>query len=104
MAIKRVIGGEMAKKIRTLTLTEEQIQELKQYRDHDPKIQMRERCAALLKIASGQTAHWVARNGLLKARDPDTVYAWLDIYESQGVPGLLKRTQGQNRRRHLRQS
>jgi hypothetical protein len=94
----------MAKKIRTLTLTEEQSQELKQYRDHDSKIQMRERCAALLKIASGQTAHWVARNGLLKVRDPDTVYAWLDIYESQGVQGLLKRTQGQNRRRHLRQS
>jgi hypothetical protein len=47
----------MAKKIRTLTLTEEQSQELKQHRDHDPKIQMRERCAALLKIASGQTAH-----------------------------------------------
>lgn len=91
----------MAKKIRTLTLTEEQSQELKQYRDHDPKIQMRERCAALLKIASGQTAHWVARNGLLKARDPDTIYAWLDIFESQGIEGLIKRTQGQNRRRHL---
>jgi hypothetical protein len=91
----------MAKKIRTLTLTEEQSQELKQYRDHDAKIQMRERCAALLKIASGQTAHWVARNGLLKARDPDTIYAWLDIYESQGIAGLIQRSQGQNHRRHL---
>jgi hypothetical protein len=91
----------MAKKIRTLTLTEEQSQELKQHRDHDPKIQMRERCAALLKIASGQTAHWVARNGLLKARDPDTIYAWLDIYESQGIEGLIQRSQGQNHRRHL---
>ena len=94
----------MAKKIRTLTLTEEQRQELKQYRDHDSRMYIRERCAALLKIASGKTAHWVALNGLLKARDPDTLYAWLDIYENQGIEGLLKRTQGQNRRRHLRQS
>jgi hypothetical protein len=39
----------MAKKIRTLTLTEKQSQELWQYRDHDPKVHVRERCAALLK-------------------------------------------------------
>lgn len=91
----------MAKIIRTLTLTEAQIQELKRYRDHDPRIYMRERCAAMLKIADGKSPHWVARNGLLKPRDPDTVYAWLNIYESQGVAGLIKRTQGQNRRRRL---
>ena len=94
----------MAKEIRTLTLTEKQSQELRQYRDHDPKMYVRERCAALLKIASGKTAHWVARNGLLKPRDPDTLYTWLDIFESQGIEGLIKRTQGQNHRRHLRQS
>ena len=91
----------MAKIVRTLTLTETQIQELKLYRDHDPHIYMRERCAAMLKIADGKSPHWVARNGLLKPRDPDTVYAWLNIYESQGVEGLIKRTQGQNRRRRL---
>jgi hypothetical protein len=91
----------MAKIVRTLTLTETQIQELKRYRDHDPHIYMRERCAAMLKIADGKSPHWVARNGLLKPRDPDTVYAWLNIYESQGVEGLIKRTQGQNRRRRL---
>jgi hypothetical protein len=94
----------MAKKIRTLTLTEAQSQALQERRDHDAKIYVRERCAALLKIASGKTAHWVARNGLLKPRDPDTIYTWLDIFERQGVEGLIKRTQGQNRRRHLRQS
>ena len=91
----------MAKIVRTLTLTETQIQELKRYRDNDPHIYMRERCAAMLKIADGKSPHWVARNGLLKPRDPDTVYAWLNIYESQGVEGLIKRTQGQNRRRRL---
>jgi hypothetical protein len=94
----------MAKIIRTLTLTEAQSQELTQHRDHDPRAYIRERCAALLKIASGKTAHWVARNGLLKPRDPDTIYAWLNIYERQGLEGLIQRTQGQNRRRHLRQS
>lgn len=91
----------MAKTIRTLTLTEAQKAELKEHRDHDKKMYMRERSAALLKIAEGKTAHWVARNGLLKPRDPDTIYAWLDVYESQGIDGLAKRTQGQNRRRHL---
>lgn len=91
----------MAKTIRTLTLTEAQSQELKSYRDHDPRIYMRERCAALLKIAEGKSPHWVARNGLLKPRDPDTIYTWLDIFERQGIEGLIKRTQGQNRRRHL---
>lgn len=94
----------MAKIIRTLTLTEAQRAELIYHRDHDKKIYMRERCAAMLKIAEGKTAHWVARNGLLKGRDPDTIYAWLNIYESQGIAGLLKRTQGQNRRGRLRQS
>jgi hypothetical protein len=91
----------MAKTIRTLTLNEDQIQELKKYRDHDPRMHIRERCAAMLKIAEGKAPHWVARNGLLKPRDPDTLYAWLDIYEQQGVEGLIKRTQGQNRKRRL---
>jgi hypothetical protein len=91
----------MAKTIRTLTLNEGQKKELKQYRDHDLRMHIRERCAAMLKIAEGRTPHWVARNGLLKPRDPDTVYAWLDIYERQGVAGLIKRTQGQNRKRRL---
>lgn len=94
----------MTKKNRTLTLTENQSQELKNCRDHDLRAYMRERSAALLKIAEGKSPYWVALNGLLKARDPDTVYAWLNIYESQGLEGLIKRTQGQNRRRHLRQN
>lgn len=91
----------MAKIIRTITLDEAQRQELKQCRDHDPRIYMRERCAAMLKIADGKSPYWVARLGLLKPRDPDTVYAWLRIYEAKGLEGLRQRTQGQNRRRHL---
>lgn len=89
-------------KIRTLTLTESQKQELEECRDHDPSPNMRERSAAILKIAAGHAPYWVAGNGLLRKRDPDTVYAWLEIYERAGLQGLRQRTQGQNRRRHLR--
>ena len=74
---------------RTLDLTDPQRQELLHYRDHDPRPYVRERCAALLKIADGQSAHAVARHGLLQPRDPDTIYSWLDMYERLGVQGLL---------------
>lgn len=94
----------MAKTNRTLTLTQTQRQELQKCLNNDPHPYMRERCAALLKIADGHTPHWVARHGLLKERDPDTVYTWLNIYQAQGIQGLYQRTQGQNRRRRLRQS
>jgi len=83
---------------RTLTLTDEQRQRLSQYRDRDPRPQVRERCAALLKVADGQSPHQVAGQGLLKPRDPDTVYAWLAIYETEGLDGLLSRLHGGNRR------
>ncbi len=58
---------------RTLILTASQRQDLQQYRDHDPRPYVRERCAALLKIADGQSPHAVAGHELLKPRDPDTV-------------------------------
>jgi len=53
---------------------------------------------ALLKIAGGVTAHAVARQGLLKPRDPDTLYGWLRIYEAEGVSGLLAHQHGGQRR------
>ena len=74
---------------RTLPLTESQHQELVHHRDHDPRPYVRERCAALVKIAEGQSPHAVARHGLLKPRDPDTVYSWLDMYERLGLRGLV---------------
>jgi hypothetical protein len=70
---------------RTLELTDSQRQDLLQYRDHDPRPYVRERCAALLKIADGLSPHAVARHGLLKPRDPDTVYDWLNWYAQLGV-------------------
>jgi hypothetical protein len=86
---------------RTLTLTEEQRHQLLQLRDHDARPYVRERGAALLKIAEGDTPHRVAKIGLLKPRDPDTVYSWLDRYQASGVQGLIAHPQGGSRGRHL---
>ena len=75
----------------TLTLSSSQRQELEHARDHHERPYVRERAAALLKIAQGLTAHQVALHGLLKTRDPDTVYGWLRRYLAEGMPGLLVR-------------
>ena len=81
-----------------MELRAKQRQELEQYRDHDARPYMRERCGALLKIAEGATPHAVARQGLLKPRDPDTLYGWLRIYEAAGVSGLVAHQHGGQRR------
>ena len=86
---------------RALSLTEEQRQELLRLRDHDPRPYVRERGAAILKIAEGLSPHRVARSGLLKPRDPDTVYAWLDRYRAAGASGLIAHPQGGWRGRPL---
>jgi hypothetical protein len=86
---------------RALSLTEEQRQELLRLRDHDPRPYVRERGAALFKIADGLAPHRVARSGLLKPRDPDTVYAWLRRYQAEGAAGLIAHPQGGWRGRPL---
>ena len=86
---------------RAVTLTEEQRQELLQLRDHDSRPYVRERGAAILKIAEGQSPHRAAKSGLLKPRDPDTVYAWLDRYQADGAAGLIAHPQGGWRGRSL---
>ena len=75
-------------KIRTITLTSEQKTELEEVRDKHEKGYVRERAAAILKISQGQVASDVAKKGLLKSRDPDTVYGWMDRYEAAGLVGL----------------
>ena len=87
---------------RTLELSEMEREALITHRDHDGRPQVRERCAALLKIAAGQSAYDVARHGLLKSRDPDTVYGWLNAYERDGLNGLLSGLQGGNHRSFCR--
>ena len=86
---------------RKLQLAEEQRKALEHHRDHDSRPYVRERCAALLKIADGTSAHWVAINGLLKSRKPDTIYQWMNIYENEGLKGIIDRRNGGYRRRCL---
>jgi hypothetical protein len=76
---------------RELILTDTQRQQLVHLRDHASRAYLRERAAALLKIADGLAASFVARQGLLRSRKPDTVYAWLDRFQASGVDGLLVR-------------
>lgn len=52
-------------KHRTLTLSQQQRQELTQQRDHAKEAYLRERCAAVLKVADGAKASHVA--GFLRA-------------------------------------
>jgi Winged helix-turn helix len=87
--------------VRRISLTEEQRKELVRLRDHDPRPYVRERGAAVLKIAEGQSPHRVAQSGLLKPRDPDTIYAWLDRYEAEGAAGLIAHPHGGSRGRYL---
>jgi Helix-turn-helix domain len=83
---------------RTLTLRPEQQHALTTLRDHTKYEYVRERCAALLKIAGGRSPHWVARHGLLQPRDPDTLYSWLDLYAAEGTAGLQDHRHGGPRR------
>ena len=85
----------------SLILTEEERAALEKHRDRHPQPQQRERCAALLKVASGKARYWVARQGLLKPRCPNTLYAWVKVYQTQGLDGLLAYSHGGARRRRL---
>ncbi len=91
----------MAAYQRTLDLTDAQRADLLEHRDHDPRPYVRERCAALLKIADGMPPHAVARHGLLKPRKPDTVYSWLDWYEKLGLRSVIWFQHGGAHRRGL---
>lgn len=86
---------------RTLKLSQREEEKLGEHLDHDPQPYVRERCAAILKIAQGKSPHWVSQHGLLQQRDPDTVYNWLNIYETEGLAGLIARQHGGYRRGSL---
>jgi len=73
---------------RQLVLNPTERQALVQMRDHARQPYLRERAAALLKIADGMPAALVARQGLLRPRRPDTVYEWLDRYQATGSAGM----------------
>lgn len=78
----------MAKR-RMVRLSGEQRAELTAMRDQHAKAYLRERAAAILKVANGQSVRQVAQHGLLKRREPETVSGWIDRYQQQGLDGLL---------------
>ena len=77
--------------MRRILLTPAERAELEQLRDHAVKPYLRERAAALLKVADGAIAATVARERLLRRRQPRTVYLWLDRYREDGIAGLTIR-------------
>lgn len=74
-----------------LSLAPAERQDLLALRGAAAKPYLRERAAALLKIAAGQSAAAVARTGLLRPRQPATVYRWLRRFRAEGVAGLRDR-------------
>jgi transposase len=76
----------------TIKLTPEQRLELEKVRDHHEKGYIRERAAAILKIGAGMSGRQVALQGLLKERDPDSVYSWFHRYQAEGVTGLRNKS------------
>lgn len=77
-----------------VTLPEQQREELIDVRDHHDKPYMRERAAAVLKVAGppgkeGQSARQVALHGLLRERRPNTVRGWIHAYEEEGIDGFV---------------
>ncbi len=81
----------MSRRKRALILQEAERLTLEQARDHHPLPYVRERAAALLRIAAGEAAYHVALNGVLKPHHPETLYNWLTGFEQQGLASLRHR-------------
>lgn len=76
---------------RQITLSDKDRHALMRMRDTSSKAYLRECAAAILKVDDGTCAAHVARHGLLRRRAEDTVYAWLDRFETDGIAGLQVR-------------
>jgi transposase len=72
-----------------LQLSAAQLRELIVARDHHPKPYVRERAAALLKVAAGASMRQVAAHGLLKPRHEEALSRWVHAYRARGLAGLL---------------
>jgi hypothetical protein len=70
------------------SITPEQHAQLSQCLRHDTKPYMRERCAAVLKVAAGQALKEVALYGLLRQHSPDTIHDWCVLFQQEGIQGL----------------
>ncbi|HEX6737160.1 MAG TPA: hypothetical protein VF310_02700 [Vicinamibacteria bacterium] len=79
---------------RTLSLTAARRRALEQVRDRDHRPSLRERAAAALKVADGETIPQVAARGLHRPRTPKTVRGWLNADAAGGAAGLVQRPRG----------
>jgi hypothetical protein len=78
-----------------IDLSEVQLKELEYIRDHDLLPYLRERAAAILKIAAGNSGLQTARNLLNRPHWQDTIYEWVKRYQAEGVKGLeIRRGRG----------
>lgn len=75
-----------------IQLSEAQRAELRHTRAHHPKAYVRERAAAVLKVAAGALIQAVAETGLLKRHEPETVRGWIDRYLEAGLAGWQIKT------------
>jgi hypothetical protein len=73
---------------RVVRLSAEQRTALLQLRDHALKPYLRERAAAVLKVADGQAVEVVAHHGLLRRWNRHALASWLKRFEASGVAGL----------------
>jgi len=74
-------------------LLKEQRDELIDVCDHHGKPYIREKAAAVLKVAGppekeGQSARQVALSGLLRERRPNTIHGWVQAYKEEGIDGF----------------
>jgi hypothetical protein len=77
-----------------VNLSEKQREELIDVRDRHEKPYMREKAAAVLKVAGppgekGQSARQVARSGLLRKRSPKAVRGWVHTHKEEGIEGFV---------------
>jgi len=81
-----------------LKLTKKEREQLVSIRDKDEKAYRREKAGALLKIAEGQSPYEVAKKGLLKERDPDTIYSWVKNFVKTGIKSLTHKPRRKQKR------
>lgn len=72
-----------------VVLTPAQQRDLQHIRDRDHHPYLRERAAAILKVAAGQSASEVAYTALLRRHQPETISKWCKAYLNDGRAGLL---------------
>lgn len=77
----------MARRLQ-IQLTPAQRTELLAVRRQHPKAYIRERAAAILQVAEGKTVREVARQGLIRPRQDETVSSWVHRYLLGGIAQL----------------